>query len=89
MNVPYARVYPPAPSPTRSILLECYKRLRGDELSALPQRLSAVTAEASDCERREEELQAEYARLAEEAEEWRAGRVPAAKPVSADMDLQD
>ena len=75
--------------PRRSILLECYKTLRGDELAMLPQRLSTLTAEAADVTQREADLQAQYAQLAAEVEDARAGRVHTKPAPSADMDLND
>jgi hypothetical protein len=57
------------------ILLECYKRLRAEELNAAPQRLATLTAELQDAISRESELQATYAQLAAEFEDVKAGRI--------------
>jgi hypothetical protein len=67
------RAYAPT---RRSILLECYKKLKSDEVMALPQRLSAATGELADVTERETELQQSFARLSQEVEDLRAGRVP-------------
>ncbi len=56
-------------------MLSCYKSLRADELTALPHRLSAATAELQDATEREAELQAQYARLVQELDDVKAGRV--------------
>jgi hypothetical protein len=57
------------------ILLECYKRLRAEELNAAPQRLATLTAELQDAVSRETELQAMYAQLAAEYEDVKSGRM--------------
>ena len=66
----------------RAILLACYRRLQADELSALPQRLSTATAELQDVTDREKELQETYARLLQELDDARSGRVKASVAAS-------
>lgn len=73
-------------------MLDVYKRLRSDEMAALPQRMAAATAELTDAVERERELQQEYSQLVQELDDLRSGRV-VSKPVpttgNSDMDLND
>ncbi len=68
-------------------MLSCYKSLRADELNALPQRLSAATAELQDATEKEAELQAQYARLAQELDDVKAGRVHTSSHGAQDVSM--